>query len=432
MSDTPITTKNETPRSPDDNGLVERFDSNSLAFGLTSFQLTTVILTLLLTASASFLGGILYNRNNELAFSEDFRAFWETWEIIDDDFYRQPPTTDERILAALNGLVSSLDDPYSSYAPPQIAEDNREFFTGVFGGIGAVVGQNEAGEVVITRVLDGNPADIAGLQGGDIIQAVDGQSVEGWTVNEAVDIIRGEVDTVVAVSVYRPATGNTLDIRITRGVIERQAVSAVLRDDGIGYIYLADFSAIAATQMTREVTALIDDGARAIVFDMRGNGGGLLDQAVDISDLFLSRGLVLSEQDRSGKIEEFFAENGDIAEDIPLVILVDSNTASAAEIVAGAFQDRDRAVLVGQPTYGKASVQRVHELSNGGELRITWAAWYTPSEQEINGVGLTPDILVEGDVFNEAGQDRTLLAAVDYIDTNYPAENPIKTMPFGG
>jgi carboxyl-terminal processing protease len=201
--------------------------------------------------------------------------------------------------------------------------------------------------------------------------------------------------------------------------------------DDVGYIYLQDFSAVASSQVERELQALLNQNARAIVFDMRGNGGGLLTEAVEVADLYLPDGLVLTEEDRESVIEEFFSQTGDIGEAIPLVVLIDRGTASASEIVAGAIQDRGRAPLIGQQSFGKASVQNLQALSGGGELRITRAAWFTPGKQDLNGVGLTPDIVVEGDQFDEEGNDRVLEAALEYIDTHYPATQTTAFL-FGG
>lgn len=408
----------------------ERFNAGSMAFGFTSFQLVTVVMAILVSMAVSFLAGIMYSHRNDIAYSEEFTAFWEAWEIIEEDFYKEPPEAQERVYAALDGLARSLDDPYTFFQAPAEAEESRTFFSGVFGGIGTIVRENEEGQVVVIDVLEGNPAAEAGIQVRDIIVGVNGDSIEDLDLNAAVDLITGEVGTEVTVTVYRPDTDETLDFTMTRAEIERMTVASTMIDD-VAYVALADFSAVASSQVSRELATLMDENPRAVIFDLRGNGGGLLTQAVEVSDLFLNNGLVLSEQDRDGKIDEFYSQNGDFAEDIPLVVLIDGGTASASEIVAGALQDRGRAVLVGQQSFGKASVQTVHELEGGGELRITWAAWYTPSEQEINGVGLTPDVVVDGDQIDIDGNDRVLDAAIDYIETHY-SENTTTAFAFGG
>lgn len=406
----------------------ERYRAGSLAFGMTSFQLITLIMTLMITAGVAFLGGILYSRQTDEAFSEEFVAFWEAWEIIEADYYKDPPDEQDRVYAAISGLTSSIGDPYSSFSPPVLADENRDFLSGVFGGIGAIVQELETGEVVVVRAIEGNPAEQAGIQSGDIIIAVNGESVEGIGINETVGLITGEVGTQVRVTVRRHELdddGNILsteeiEFSLTRDIIERPVVSATMLD-GVGYLYLADFSAVATSQLERELALLLEENPRAIILDLRGNGGGLLSQAVSVSDLFLPNGLILTERDRDSKINEHFSQTGEIGEDIPLIILIDGGTASASEIVAGALQDRDRATLVGQQSFGKASVQELNALSGGGELRITVAGWYTPAEQEINGVGLTPDIVIEGDQFDANGNDLVLNAALDYIDSEYPA-----------
>ncbi|MCI0708977.1 MAG: S41 family peptidase [Chloroflexi bacterium] len=397
---------------------VERFEAGSLAFGLTTFQLITITIALIIAMAVSFLGGILYSRQTDVAYSEEFIAFWEAWNIIEEEFYRDPPDSQERVYAALTGLTQSLNDPYTFFSPPVEAEQNREFFSGVFGGIGAIVDINSDGEVFIVRPMEGNPAQKAGIEAGDIIRAVDGQSVEGMSVGEVVDLITGEVGTEVTITIFRPGTDEVLEFTVIRAEIERVAVASRMIDN-VGYIYLQDFSAVASSQVERELQALLNQDARAIIFDMRGNGGGLLTEAVEVADLYLPDGLVLTEEDRESVIEEFFSQTGDIGESIPLVVLIDGGTASASEIVAGAIQDRDRAPLIGQQSFGKASVQNLQALNGGGELRITRAAWFTPGKQDINGVGLTPDVVVEGDQFDEEGNDRVLDTALEYIDTHY-------------
>ncbi len=420
----------------------ERYRAGSLAFGMTSFQLITLIMTLLITAGVSFLGGILYSHQTDEAYSEEFVAFWEAWDIIEQDYYKEPPEEQDRVYAAIEGLMTSVNDPYSNFSRPVQADQNREFLSGVFGGIGAVVQELETGEVVVIRVIDGNPAERAGMESGDIIIAVNGESVEGLGVNETVDLITGEVGTQVRVTVRRHELdddGNILssedvEFELTRDVIERPVVSATMIDD-VGYMYLADFSAVAASQLQHELENILAENPRVVILDLRGNGGGLLTQAVDVSDLFLPNGLVLTERDRNSKTNEYFSQTGEIGEDIPVIILIDGGTASASEIVAGAMQDRDRAVLIGQQSYGKASVQELNALSGGGELRITVAGWYTPNEQEINGVGLTPDIVIEGDQFDANGNDLVLNAALEYIDETYPApesENATAELPVFG
>lgn len=405
----------------------ERYRAGSLAFGMTSFQLVTVLMALLITGGVAFLGGILYSRQTDEAYSEEFIAFWEAWDIIEEDYYKNPPDEQDRVYAAISGLTSSMGDPYSSFSPPVQADQNREFLSGEFGGIGANVQELETGEVVITRAIEGNPAQKAGMLAGDIIIAVDGESVEGLGINETINLIIGDVGTEVKVTVRRHELdddGNILsseeiEFTLTRATIQRPVATSTMLDD-VGYIYLSDFSAVATSQLERELTAILAENPRAVILDMRGNGGGLLSEAVSVSDLFLPNGLVLSERDRNTKTDEYFSQTGEIGENIPLIILMDGGTASASEIVAGALQDRDRAILIGQQSYGKASVQELNALSGGGELRITVAGWYTPDEQEINGVGLTPDIVVDGDQFDANGNDLILNAALEHIDSLYP------------
>ncbi|KAB2854627.1 MAG: S41 family peptidase [Anaerolineae bacterium] len=337
------------------------------------------------------------------------------------------PNRQDRVYGAIQGFITTLNDPFTAFVVPEQADIHRQFMSGKFGGIGASVSIDANGEPYITRLLRGNPAEKAGLEPLDVIRGVDGQSVQGLTLDEVVDLIKGDVGTEVVLTIYRPSQDTTFDQPIMRAVIEElTAYSGMIGD--IGYLRLSSFNAVSASQTERELQTLLDQDPRAIVFDLRGNGGGLLDEAVKIADMFLDEGLVLTERSRSGDEERYVSDSGDLGERVPVVILIDGNSASASEVVAGALQDRDRAVLIGQKSYGKGSVQLVHDLPGGEQLRVTIAAWYTPDDRRIHGTGLEPDMVVEGDQFDAQGNDLYLNAAIDYINATYPRDPHI----FGG
>ena len=404
-------------------------NENIVTVRLNSFQVITIVVALLITASVSFLGGVVYNRQTGVASSDEFEVFWEAWNFIDSEYYQEPPSVTERVYGGLTGVVSTLDQ-FSSISPPVQAEQNREFIAGKFGGIGAQVSINENQEPFIVDVIrdactNTTPADRAGLQANDVIRAVDGQAVIGWAIEDVVDIVKGDPGTDVVLTIFRPfedGDGEEMDIRIRRDAIDQITVHDAMIDD-VGYLYLQSFNHVSSQQMQCKLEILMDENPRAIILDLRGNGGGLLNESIEIADMFLDQGLVLIQRDRHGNEERHFSENDGIAEDIPLAVIINENSASASEVVAGALQDRGRAILVGKTSFGKGSVQLVHELSDGGELRVTSAAWYTPSGEQIHEIGLTPDILVEGALIDGDGNDLAVEAAMNYLDEHFASDS---------
>jgi carboxyl-terminal processing protease len=226
--------------------------------------------------------------------------------------------------------------------------------------------------------------------------------------------VKGEVGTNVKLTMFRPDTGETLDFIIRRAIIETPTVFSE-NMDGIGYVRLSTFNGVATSQMEDHLQSLLDEGVEAFVLDLRANGGGLLDESVSIADLFLDEGIVLTQRSSDGSEEVFRSDNGDLAEDLPLIVLVDGGTASAAEVVAGALQDRDRALLVGSETFGKGVVQLVYDLVDGSQLRVTSSAWFTPEDHAIHNAGLSPDLEVEL-AFDISGDDLILQEALDYLN----------------
>lgn len=392
-------------------------------------QRREILIIVAAMVSIAFLGfvvgfataGGLSGASTVAAQPEGFDVFWEVWNYVNSEFYFEKPTETERVYGAIEGMVATLDDAYTAFVEPSAAELERENREGAFGGIGAYIHQNQDGQMVIAYPFPGQPAAEAGLQAGDIVLAVDGQSVEGLTLSEGTALIRGPLGTWVTLEVFRPGTGETLELRAERVQIEVPTVFSEMLDGEIAYVALNRFIAVSTNQLENELRTLLAQNPRALIFDLRGNPGGLLDQAVSVSDLFLPQGLVATERTTlSQESHVFFSDTGDLAEDIPLVVLVDGGSASASEIVAGAIKDRERGVLVGTPTFGKGVVQLVHDLSDGSLLRITYGAWYTPEEIALNGVGIEPDILVEVSEDVSSDADPWLQAARDYIDQNYP------------
>jgi len=347
---------------------------------------------------------------------ETFQLFWEVWDLVQRHFYGELPDMQALTYAAIRGMLSTLGDDYTAFIEPSVAAIISEDATGEFEGIGAFVGLDEEGKVEIVEPFEGGPADQAGIRAGDRVLEVDGVSILGVTLYEAIGLIRGPESTEVTLLIEREGVAEPFKVTVTRARLEIAITDAEMRDDGIGYIRLYDFSATAGERMEEELEELLAQDPQAIIFDLRGNPGGWLDQAVGVADLFLDDGAILIERWSDGREQSFEARPGDVGEDVPLVVLVNGGSASAAEIVAGALQDRERAVLIGELTFGKGSVQRPFTLSDGSELRVTAALWFTPNDRAIHGDGLAPDIEVswpEEEV--EPDVDPQLERAVEYI-----------------
>lgn len=342
-----------------------------------------------------------------------FDVFYEAWDIIQSDFDGDLPDNKEILYSAIEGSVKSLGDEYTRFVRPDVAARMREDAGGAVEGIGAFVRENEMGQFEIVRPIPGQPAEKAGLLPGDIVIAVDGQPVEDVTFDEVILMVRGPRGTDVTLTIQREGEPEPLDFTITRVRFEIPTVEYEMRDDGIGYIKLTEFNRTALEKMQAGLEDLMAQNPKGIIFDLRDDPGGFLDQSIAVADLFLGEGVVLHERNRQGLDQTFTADSGDIAEDIPLVVLVNGGSASASEIVAGAIKDNGRAPLIGETTFGKGSVQQVHTLSDGSEIRVTIARWYTPNNISISEEGITPDIEVPMEF--DAPEDIQLERAVEYL-----------------
>jgi carboxyl-terminal processing protease len=343
----------------------------------------------------------------------DLEILNEVWSIVEGEFYGDLPSNEELLYGAIEGSLETLDDEFTRYVRPDVAALLREDFGGAVEGIGAFVRENDDGFVEIVAPIEGQPAEAAGLLPGDLVLEVDGVSVVGEDFYAVIAKVRGPRGTDVTLTIARPGEEDLLSFTITRARFEVPIVESEMLEGGIAYVQLTEFSANAADQLETAVADLLAQNPTALIFDLRNNPGGFLDQSVMVSDLFLTEGIVLYQRDSQGGEKEFNADNGDIAEAIPLVVLVNAGSASASEIVAGAIQDYGRGTLIGETTFGKGSVQLLHELSDGSELRVTIARWFTPNDNSINGVGITPDIAVAQDFETEA--DEQLQGAIEFL-----------------
>lgn len=350
----------------------------------------------------------------------DFAVFWEAWGWVERSFIGEKPTPRQVAYGAIRGALSTLNDPYTIFIEPVVRQQERETLRGNFGGIGATISRQENGDVLLDPI-PGNPAERAGVQSGDRLLAVDGEVITAeMSVEEIANKIRGEKGTSVTLTLIHPGETESVDIAIIRDDILIPSVSYRLLDSdpAIGYIWLTRFSGESKGEIEAAVLALQEQGAEQLILDLRGNGGGLLDAAIEIADQFLDEGEIMHQESAAEGSKTYRATRGTIAGDMSLVVLIDGGTASASEILAGALQDRGRAILIGQQSFGKGSVQLVYDLSDSSSVHITSARWLTPNRNVIDQVGLTPDIMVERTAEAMAdNRDETLARAVIYLQT---------------
>jgi carboxyl-terminal processing protease len=294
----------------------------------------------------------------------------------------------------------------------------REDITGSFEGIGAVVNMLPNGRLIIVEPLPGRPAAQVGIQPGDLVLEVDDTPIQNMTLLEAVSLIRGPAGSTVRLTILRKGVKEPFEVAIVRERIEIEVVESRMLDDNIAYVKLTEFNAKATKELKEALQELLAQEPRGLIFDLRSNPGGYLQTSVEVTSQFLDEGPVLVEKGKGGLERQYPLESGGLATEVPLVVLINMASASASEIVAGAIQDSGRGILVGERTFGKGSVQLPHTLSDGSELRVTIARWFTPKGREIQGIGIIPDIEIEMTLEDlEAGHDPQLERAVEYLLT---------------
>jgi carboxyl-terminal processing protease len=319
--------------------------------------------------------------------------FGEVLEKINNEYVDEVDQS-KSMDAAINGLLQSLD-PYSAYMTPESFEGMQTETSGEFGGLGIEVGM-EAGVVKVISPIDNTPASKAGLKAGDYIVKINGVQVQGKSLMEAVELMRGPVGSSIEITVRRRDVKKALIFNITREVIQVQSVKSELIDNNIGYIRLSSFNENSSEQIKIKVKKLNKKkNLKGYILDLRNNPGGLLSQAIKISDFFLENGEIVSTKSRTvSENRKWFAKKGDIIKGKTLIVLINYGSASASEIVAGALKDHKRAIILGENSYGKGSVQSIIPLKNRGAIRLTIAKYYLPSGKSISKVGVIPDIEV--------------------------------------
>jgi len=334
-----------------------------------------------------------YSQNSDKLFKK-IDLFGEVLEKIQNEYVEeidQAKTMD----AAINGILQSLD-PYSAYMNPEIFAESMTDTSGKFGGLGIEVTM-ESGVVKVITPIDDTPASKAGVKSGDYIVRINGEQVQGKTLMEAVNLMRGPIGSSIEITIRRKGLKKAKIIKIIREVIEVKSVDYKLVKNNIGYLRLKTFNENSSSQLKKAILK-IEKNKKLVgyIFDLRNNPGGLLSQAIKISDFFLEDGEIVSTKGRKNRENrKFFAKKGDKINGKPLIVLINNGSASASEIVAGALQDHKRAILLGETTFGKGSVQSIIALKNGGAIRLTVSKYYLPSGKSISEVGVIPDIKVE-------------------------------------
>ncbi|HLX33796.1 MAG TPA: S41 family peptidase [Candidatus Limnocylindrales bacterium] len=404
----------------------------NLVFGV------ALVVVAVLAGSALFVSGYSVGREQTLTpgataqEEQDFKAFWDTYQAIKNQYALGPVDTETLVEGAIKGMVASINDPYSTYLSPADYQASLQDIQGQFTGIGVEVGTVDSkGNTVdcstfgpdcrfeVTKPLDGSPALAAGIQAGDIITAVDGKSLDGQTPDDARTEIRGDAGTTVTLTIQR-GTQAPFDVKITRAQItEQQVVAKDLANGTVGYVQLTGFSDSGADAFIAAVKADVAKGEKKLVIDLRGNPGGFITDAQRVASAFIASGPIFYEQFADGHQQEWDALGGSYAvatdPSIKVVVLVDGGTASAAEIVTGALHDTNRATIIGQKTFGKGTVQEWITLDNQGAVKLTIAKWLTPDKTWIHHIGITPDVTVTVPANTPPTQDPVLDKALSVL-----------------
>lgn len=383
-----------------------------------SFKRVAIVLIIVILLGASFAGGVyagtkkseevakvtsLFNKDtDEVLADTDFEPFWKVWNIIEEKYPNGKVTNQDKVWGAIEGLASSLNDPYTVFFPPKENKNFKDEISGSFGGVGMEVGKKE-GVLVVIAPLKKSPAEKAGIKAGDIILKIDETPATDLSVEKAISLIRGKEGTKVKLTIKREGENDLKEINVTRQIISLEIIDTESRKDGIFVITLSSFSEDSANLFRNALREFVDSESKKLVLDLRGNPGGYLNAAVDMASWFLPAGKpIVKEHFANGDNEQVYRSKGyDIfTKNLKMVILVDKGSASASEILAGALSEYDIAKLVGTQTYGKGSVQELIDITPDTSLKITIAKWMTPNDLSISDKGLEPDVVVE------AGSDK--------------------------
>jgi len=371
-------------------------------------------------------------QNNRQETYKQLNLFGDVFQRVQEQ-YVEEITDKELIESAISGMLQSLD-PHSSYLSPESYKDMQVKTKGTFGGLGIEITM-EGGFVKVVSPIDDTPAANAGMQPGDLIIGINGESIKGLTINEAVSRLRGPVKSKITITVVR-GEKDPFDVEIIRDVIKIRSVKHEIINN-IGYVRLTTFSDTTTSGMEKSINEIkkeLGDKFQGLILDLRNNPGGLLNQSISVTDAFLNQGEIVSTQGRKADdTSRVFAKKGDIINGKPLIVLINSGSASASEIVAGALKDHARAIIVGTRSFGKGSVQSIIPLPGNGAMRLTTARYYTPSGVSIQAKGIEPDIKVEAGITNlkkeglERGREENLRGALDKKNSTTKTEDNKKS-----
>ncbi len=395
---------------------------------LQGFLVTFIIMTLICTVIVGIAGFLLFTENKldysfiygkpgESVLDKKTERKIETLQSIIEKNYLNDYSEEDLKNGLFKGLMEGLNDPYSVYYTQKEYDELTEDSEGVFEGIGAYLSQNPDTKVVtVTRPIPDSPAEKAGILAGDILVEVDGENVEGEDLNITVAKIRGKAGTKVKIGVRREGRDGVIRFDITRASVESMTVDSKMLDDNIGYIQIMEFDDVTLSQFMKAFTALKREEMKGLIIDLRDNPGGSVQTCVDIADELLPEGLIVYTEEKDGEKDEY-KSSGDNFYDGPLVVLVNENSASAAEILTGAIKDYKLGTILGTTTYGKGIVQQILPLGDGTGIKVTIAKYYSPNGNNIHGVGIEPDEQLELDVdaYLEEGKDNQLDRAVEII-----------------
>lgn len=381
-----------------------------------------LIVAVLLALGAGFAGGAYYVQRQQTQTSDaiitevanrdggaravDFGLFWQVWDKLHEQFVDADMLDAQKLVyGAISGMVDAAGDPYTVFMEPAVSKEFQEEVSGAFSGVGMEIGKRDGLITVIAPIKD-SPALQAGIRTGDIILKIDGESTDGWTVEQAVSRIRGKKGTVVNLTVGREGEGKPLEFSITRDTIRIPAVEFKMLPDGTAYVAVLSFNGNVEEEFAAAVRDLTAAGAVRVVVDLRGNPGGFLNASVNISAYFLEpNSLVVQEKFSDGTIEELRTSNNARLAKLPVIVLINGGSASASEIVAGALHDNRAIRLVGEQTFGKGSVQTFENFYNGSSLKVTTAKWLTPNGVSISDTGIAPtdEVVMDPDAAEEKG-----------------------------
>jgi len=393
-----------------------KLKERTIWIGITAFSLAIIILL-------SFSTGVLAGERD--AESQTLlELFYEVFYFIQDNYIDEENVESNNLIeGALKGLFEALDDPYSTYLTSEDMRPMNDTTTGRFGGVGLIISKVEKGVQVVSPIED-TPAYKAGISAGDLIIAVEGASVVDSTIDEVVNVLRGEPDTAVAVTIQR---GKRLifDVTIIRALIEVPTVKQALIPEGIGYLRIIQFTPLTPFRVKEALAFFEENKYKGLIVDLRSNPGGLLDSVVKIGDMFISRGPIVSTRSRVVSENQVFSASRKatiVDRDIPVVVLIDRGSASASEILAGALKDTKRATLLGEKSYGKGSVQQIRRIGDGG-FKLTMSRYYTPSGATIDKVGIMPDREIKEPELTEEEEESFSLILNDESVKNFVSRN---------